>query len=328
MKPENSIFHEYYKQHKFVDKYLVDGDFSVTVIIPVIHTNELWRVNLISIYREIPVKELLIGDGGCIDDSIQIAQEFPRVYILDQKSYKSLGYSIKNLIQAVKTEWFIYLHSDVYLPAGWFDQMKPFSKEYDWFGCRMQQTIMVEYDNDYGVRPYAGSQMGRKRAFLEGLRNLDDDFIYRQEDFIFSDIVETAGYKEGKIDSVFHYHQTISKSSSVWNPKGITVNISQTLPIEEEVRMWDSQVRGIIKYLQPNCGWTIENAIYGVFRLDELGHCSPSTFYDWADSINPKWVPFLKNGIAAKKRELYLAKIFSVIKKTVKKCCKFILGKN
>lgn len=306
----------------------MDDDFSVTVIIPVIHTNELWRANLLSIYREIPVKELLIGDGGCIDDSIQIAKEFPRVQILDQKDYKTLGYSIKNLIQSVKTEWFIYLHSDVYLPAGWFDQMKPFSKEYDWFGCRMQQTVMVDYDNDYGVRPYAGSQMGKKEAFLEGLRNLDDDFIYRQEDFIFSNIVKRAGFREGKIDSVFHYHQTISKSSSVWNPKGIKVNISQTLPIEEEVRMWDSQVRGIIKYLEPNCGWTIENAIYGVFRLEELGQCSSSYFYDWAASINPQWVPFLKKGVTAKKRERYLAKVLSVIKKNAKKITQINLGKN
>ncbi|MBU3604141.1 glycosyltransferase family 2 protein [Polynucleobacter sp. AP-Kaivos-20-H2] len=326
MKAENSIFKEYYRHHEFVDRYLIDDNFSVTVIIPVIHTNELWRANLLSIYREIPVKELLIGDGGCIDDSILIAQEFPRVQILDQRSYKTLGYSIKNLIQAVNTEWFIYLHSDVYLPVGWFDKMKPFSKEYDWFGCRMQQTVMIEYDNDYGERPYAGSQVGRKAAFIDGLRNLDDDFIYRQEDFVFSDVVEKAGFKEGKIDLVFHYHQTISKSSSVWNPRGIKVNISQTLPIEEEVRMWDSQVKGIIKYLQPNCGWTIENAIYGVFRLEELGHCSSSTFYDWANSINPQWVPFLKRGISAKKRERFLAKALSAIKRTVKAIAQINLG--
>jgi hypothetical protein len=39
-------------------------DQGVTVIIPIVHTNELWEENLKSIYREIPTAQLLIGDGG------------------------------------------------------------------------------------------------------------------------------------------------------------------------------------------------------------------------------------------------------------------------
>ena len=57
----------------------------IEVVIPVIHTNELWRANLNSVYREIPVRQLCISDGGCKDDSIKIARSFPRVEVLDQR---------------------------------------------------------------------------------------------------------------------------------------------------------------------------------------------------------------------------------------------------
>lgn len=119
------------------------------MIIPVIHTNELWRGNLLSFYREIPIHTLFIGDGGCIDNSMEIVKEFPRVEVLDHRSYKSLGYSVRKLMEAVETEWFIYIHSDAYLPPGWFDVMCNHQREYDWFGCKMQHTVMAEYDLDY-----------------------------------------------------------------------------------------------------------------------------------------------------------------------------------
>src|SRR5690349_4286459 len=89
-----SIFARYYTDEPFVDRRATDAAGAVDVIIPVIHTNEMRRANLRSIYREIPVNRLLLGDGGCIDDSLEVACEFPRVQVLDHRSFKSLGYSL------------------------------------------------------------------------------------------------------------------------------------------------------------------------------------------------------------------------------------------
>ena len=139
-----SIFQEYYEDKPFVDRYLSESDHAMDVIIPIIHANELWKSNLMSFYREIPIHKLLIGDGGCIDDSMSIAKGFPRVQIFDHSSFKSLGYSIRKLIEAVETEWFAYIHADAYLPAGWFDAMQKHQQDYDWFGCPMQHTVMIE----------------------------------------------------------------------------------------------------------------------------------------------------------------------------------------
>lgn len=294
---EPSIFREYYEKTSFYDRYQDDPSSAVTVIIPTVHTNELWEANLFSIYREIPVKQLLVGDGGCIDDTIEIAGKFPRVIVHNHRHYKSLGFSIRKLIEAVETDWFIYLHSDVYLPKGWFDEMNHHKGDYDWFGCKMRHTVMVEYDNDYGERPYAGSQMGRKEAFAKGLGRIDDDFVYRQEDFVFSDIVAKAGFKEGKLDSIFHYHQTIKKPSPFWNPKDLKVSISQNLSLEQEIRVWNTQARGIIKYLSPSSNWVIYDAGYGVYRLLQLRHFTKKDIYSWILETNPVWLPIIKKQV-------------------------------
>lgn len=313
-----SIFEQYYSKPHFLDRFLEYRGESVTVIIPTIHTNELWEANLLSIYREIPVKQLLIGDGGCIDDTLIIAQKFPRVVIHDHKKIKSLGYSIKKLIEAVETDWFIYLHSDVYLPNGWFDKMMSYRGVYDWFGCRMQQTVMVEFDNDYGPRPYAGSQIGRKVAFTGLLDSIDDDFIYRQEDFIFSDIVSRNGYREGKVDEIFHYHQTIKKPSPLWNPQNVRITISQDLSSEEEFRVWDSQFRGVIKYLPPSSSWAIREAGISAFKLIKLKAIQSSELFSWVNQINPEWLPHLRRELRKQRIKSYLHFAANLIKSIYK----------
>jgi len=278
-----------------VDRFLIEPESSVDVIIPVIHTNELWESNLRSIYREIPVNRLLIGDGGCIDDSIEIAKRLPRVEVLDQRSYLTLGYSLRKLIETVETPWFVYVHSDVYLPEGWFNAMKEHQTEYDWFGCKMQHTVMVEYATVENQRPYAGSQMGLKAAFQKGIEQIDDDYVYRQEDFVLNQIVERAGFRNGKVEDTFHYHQTMYKPSP-WSRKVTAVTIDADLSPEEEVRVWTTQGRGIIKYLEPNNSWVTYNVTASVNRLFELGQLNSANwpeFRQWVVETNPNWVPYL-----------------------------------
>ena len=287
-----SIFREFYTAQPFVDRYLEHSEKGVDVIIPVIHTNELWEANLFSFYREIPIHTLFIGDGGCIDDSITIAQKFPRVQVLDHQNYKSLGYSIRKLIEAVEVEWFIYVHSDAYLPKGWFDAMYKHQSEYDWFGCPMQNIYMVEFDNDYDERPWAGSQMGRKHAFENGLNRVDDDYVYRQEDFVFADIVNKAGFKEGKVTDTLHYHQTMRKPTP-WSRKVKRVQIEMEMSREEEIRTCETMAKGIVKYLNPPklSGALIKN----INRLEEMGVLDWKDFISWTKNTNPSWLPYLKN---------------------------------
>lgn len=298
----NSIFKEYYSDKPFVDRFIAEPTRAVDVIIPVIHTNELWETNLLSFYKEIPIHKLLIGDGGCIDDSISIAEKFPRVQIFDHRSYQSLGYSIRKLIEAVKTDWFVYIHSDAYLPPGWFDAMQKHQAEYDWFGCPMQHTVMVEYNVDYGERPWAGSQMGRKKAFESGLSGIDDDYVYRQEDFVFADIVQKAGFKEGRVTDTLHYHQTMHKPTP-WVRKVNSVRFDMELSREEEIRTWMMMGKGIIKYLQPSNDFLISVASISAEYLIRNKELTWGDFRQWIRKTNPKWLPYIRRGLLKKRLE-------------------------
>jgi len=287
----NSIFCEYYKQNTLIDKYQDMPEEGLTVIIPIIHTNELWKNNLYSIYKEVPVKRLLISDGGCKDNSIEIVKQFPRVEILNHHNYKTLGYCLKELILHVETKWFIYLHSDVYLPSGWYNTMTSYKGEYDWFGCPQQITVMAEYKNTdkmQGVlRPYAGSQMGKKEAFIRGIDIIDDDFVYRQEDFVLAKIVEDNGYKHGFVEDTFHYHQVMHKESP-WSRKINNVQVNVEWSDAEIIRASTMQVMGIIKYLDP-LPHLIREVETHIATLKQFNSFKKKEFMEWIENTNPLW---------------------------------------
>lgn len=291
-KKHTSIFQRYYSHEQFLDRFIANPDEGVDVIIPIIHTNELWESNLTSFYREIPIKRLLIGDGGCIDNSLEIARKFPRVVIYDHKNYTSLGYSIRKLIEAVETKWFIYLHSDVFLPDGWFDIMKKHEGEYDWFGCPMRLTIMADYMLVDHTRPYAGSQMGRKAAFEKGLERIDDDYVYRQEDFVFSDLIKKKGFKEGRIEDTFHYHQVMHKPSK-WGRTITNVSVEVDIKRDEELRTHMTQAKGVIKYLDPTPDMIalVKTHLIKWMDIEEINW---PEFEKWVSETNNAWLPYTK----------------------------------
>jgi hypothetical protein len=287
-----STFERYYASDTLVDRFAKDRARAVDVIIPLMHTNELWRANLRSIYREIPVSRLLIGDGGCIDDSLDVAREFPRIEILDHRDFTSLGFSLRRLIEAVRTEWFVYLHSDVYLSEGWFDTMYARRDEYDWFESNQRITVLAEYPLDtIGVaRGYSGSQMGRKSAFAAVLPRIDDDYLYRNEDIILASLVSKAGFRYGKVRDAVYFHQVMFKPS-LWSRNVKRIDIEPDFSPEEEIRANSTYVRGMVKYLQPNdvSFDIIASMRAAVVRLIELRHTTLADFRKWVHLNNPAW---------------------------------------
>jgi hypothetical protein len=181
--------------------------------------------------------------------------------------------------------------------------------EYDWFGCPMQHVYMIEIENEYGERPWAGSQMGRKCAFTEGLSKIDDDFVYRQEDFVFSELVKRAGYKEGKVTDTIHYHQTMRKPTP-WARKVKGLHIDLELSHGEELRTWNMQARGIIKYLQPSNKWVTDNICHSLYKLSEKKELDWKEFHDWVEKTNPTWIPFINKCYKDKSLLLKMKRFF------------------
>lgn len=287
-----SIFRTYYAEEKLEDRFASSPRGAVDVLIPVIHTNELWEANLRSLYREVPINRLLISDGGCRDDSLKKLENYPRVTILNHQQFKTLGFCLRKLIEEVQTEWFVYVHSDVYLPSGWFERMQTHQKDYEWFGCPQRITALLEYSNidklGGEVRPYAGSQMGKKAAFEAGLTRIEDDYVYRQEDFVLASIVTESGFREGKVEDVFHYHQVMHKESP-WGRKIRGVSLDVEWSPEERVRNSTMQVRGIIKYLKPTPGLTWECETH-LTQLMQSGLLDWREFQGWVQQTNPIWL--------------------------------------
>ncbi|MBI4235001.1 glycosyltransferase family 2 protein [Candidatus Peregrinibacteria bacterium] len=294
-KSDVSIFYRYYNPEEFKDRFLEDDKDALEIIIPIIHTNEMWEANLRSIYREIPVKRLLIGDGGCVDNSIEIVKKFPRVELFDHRQYKTLGFSIRKLIEEVDSGWFAYFHSDVFIPEDWFDVMKKYRNQYDWFGCQMQITAMLEFsdeNNKTKKRPFAGTQIGKKEAFMAHLGEIDDDYVYRQEDYVFENVVNKGGGKCGFVDEVFHYHQLIHKNSP-WARKIKKVSVEMEWSKEELLRASTMQAHGVVKYLKPTpylAAWISLD----LARLLEMKKLNWKEFKKWAAEVNPEWKPYLK----------------------------------
>ncbi|MEM2293774.1 MAG: glycosyltransferase family A protein [Nitrososphaerota archaeon] len=74
-----------------------------------------------SIYKNIPVNRLIVVDGGSNDGTIRFLKTFPNVTIIDDtKGNRATARQIG--INAVKTEWFLFVDSDVILSNDWFNE--------------------------------------------------------------------------------------------------------------------------------------------------------------------------------------------------------------
>lgn len=313
-----SIFERYYIKEEFIDRMKKKNEEGVDVIIPIFNTNELFEKNLFSIYREIPVNRLLIGDGGCTDDSLKILAKFPRIEIIDQTHNRTLGYCIVELISNVETEWFVYLHSDVYLPENWYDVMKKYNNQYDWYECDRSSTILVEYKEDLrkSKRAYSGSQMGRKEAFNKIISKIEDDYLYRNEDIVIHELLLTEGFKYGRVFDTFHYHQIMNKKGEK-EPKLKKVLIERFHDKKWEIDTYLKQVKGIIKYIQPKP--YLLRAVQAPLRiLQQYNAINIKEFKSWVERTNKNWLPYvnLKDSFflwMLKKTRILINKIFNKI---------------
>ncbi len=291
---KKSIYEIYFEKEEFLDRKKLKKEEPIDVIIPLINTNILFEKNLYSYYREIPVNRLIIGDGGCTDDSLEIVKKFPRVKVIDQTNYRSQGFCIAELISLVETDWFIYLHSDVYLPENWYDIMKKYQDKYDWYECNRRMTTLIEFDSNIKnkERAYSGSQMGRKEAFKSIIPKIQDDYLQRNEDIIFHELIEAEGFKYGRIFDTFHYHQVMNKRGDK-EPKFKKITFEKAMDKEWEIKIYTMQAKGIIKYLRPKL-YLIKSVNDSLKILMEYNALNIKDFKIWVKKNNKIWIKYLE----------------------------------
>lgn len=292
---DNFSFAKLFQEEEFSDRYLSDQESAVDVVMPLLHGNELFRKNLFSVYKQIPVNRLLISDGGVIDNSIEVLSEFPRVQIFDHREVQTLGRCLALLFGEVKTEAFCYLHSDVLLPDGWFEEMNKELHKVDWVGSPMQIIALQSFRNDLtGKRPLAGAQMGRNAAFEGILEWIQDDFVYRQEDFVLSSFLERNGFTVGNAMGTFHYHQSMARITSGEENRVSSFSIVTSSSQEEERRVLETQTWGFIKYCDPTSREVVRNLLGSVGVLLEHDRKMGKQLIKFARATNPNWLPVLR----------------------------------
>ena len=157
--------------------------------------------------------------------------------------------------------------------------------------------------NSFSVSPL------KKTFFEKGIKKIDDDFVYRQEDFVFAQIVEDAGGKVGAIEDTFHYHQLIKKPSP-FERKITDVKVTVETTKEEKFRSSMTQVKGIIKYLKPS----VYLSVWATSEIVNLLEQNAITWHElrgWIAKTNPKWLKFISP------RKIKLIKVARAIKKTI-----------
>lgn len=329
MTEQQTIFHQLFDTpEKLVDRHLLQPELEpVDVIIPIINTNPLFRRNLFNIFERVPIRRLIIGDGGCTDGSLDIAREFPRVQIVDQHQYKSLGKCIVELMDHVESDWFIYFHADVFLPEGWYDVMCKYRHSYDWFESSQRNVVLADFwtydhSNWKATRAFSGAQMGRRQALQTITPIVDDDFLQRQEDAIISHLVENAGFKYGRVSETFIHHELMDKRGAM-EPKLISVAINREEDPAWQERMYDMQIKGYLKYCKPTDDMRL-NVLATLESMASLKLLNEKDLINWINENCPIWLPTVQEYISIARDYQRILRARSFVKKVTHLLLKMI----
>ena len=229
-----------------VDTLNILNNNSVDIICPIYWiNNSLFLDNVKSWIEEIPTNRIIFGmnnkdielKGKWLKKIKKIAPRLT-IQIVDQTHLKTLGMCLSDLMKRVETPWFVFVHSDVRLLPDTFACMARHTQ----LECGIIESERIFYNgktSTYGKthqveRAYSGFQLIQKESIANLLDEIEDDFIYRNEDLIFQSRCMENGYKYVKVRA-YHIHQIIN---SKW-----TVSEKET-----DFMQW----KGLVKYTQPN----------------------------------------------------------------------------
>ena len=138
----------------------------VDVVIRTRNSAELLTQCLDSIFAEIPVRKVIIVDGGSTDDTIGIAAQYPDVEVYSKPDL-NLGQATKFGFNAAKTDWVAVIDSDMVLQKGWFEEMSKYMGQADAIeGSRIEYYRLRRVQNLTKLRYGVFGQTLLKRRYL------------------------------------------------------------------------------------------------------------------------------------------------------------------
>ena len=104
---------------------------AVDVAILTMNSERMLRECINSVYENIPVKNLIIVDGYSTDATVEIVNEFQEKYgnVIFVQEKGTRGSARQTAIQMVKSDWFVFVDSDVVLSKNWFAEAEKLIKD-------------------------------------------------------------------------------------------------------------------------------------------------------------------------------------------------------
>jgi hypothetical protein len=292
MKKEKFILYEIFSI-QFLD-LAITSNTRYDIVMPIFNTNSLFKQNLLSIYKYIPINRLLIGDAGCTDDSLEVLKDFPRVEIINHKHYKTSGVCVADLIKRVETKHFFYLHSDIFIQDEFvINNLLKHKGTSDWIeGYREHITIVFDDPINYYTdeRSFSGIQLGEAALLKKSVEEIEDGHLQRNEDIVIAEKVKINGGKFLKVKDSVHLHQIMNKDG-LHEPKFANISIKKKLNIQWEISNWQIQIKGIVLHTIPK-KYLIEEVRLSIFMLVLYGALDVS-FLKKISIENPNWEQYL-----------------------------------
>lgn len=274
-------------KNEIIKKELLKED-RYDVICPLLRPNPKYFYNNVkSWFKEIPINNLYFGCNLDSDDVNQLKDQYPEITIIDQREIKTQGKCLAELMKLVSTEWFVYLHADVELTPYCFEVMKRErakdvgiieSNREIWDGENITYPNYVKSE-----RSYSGFQLFQKKAIEVFIDTIEDDYIFRNEDLIFQNVIEQLGYKYIK-SYAMHVHQAER------------LQLNNNLSIQGEKKINEYQFKGIIKYTLPTNKLIIPACLVSITNyLRKYGMDMYDFFKDFLSKCNEDWARIIIN---------------------------------
>ncbi len=104
---------------------------SVDVVILTKNSERLLRECIDSVYRNVPVMNLIVVDGYSKDDTMRIVKEVQKKHgnVIFVQDRGTRGSARQKAMNEVKTDWFMFVDSDVVLSENWFAKAEKLIKD-------------------------------------------------------------------------------------------------------------------------------------------------------------------------------------------------------
>jgi glycosyltransferase involved in cell wall biosynthesis len=255
------------------DRYKEGKDAGVDCICLTLNAERHLQETLDAFYKEVPIRKLLVIDGGSTDATRDILNMYPRQdnWI---KPGMTTGKAWELLKDKVQTPWLVWIDVGKIPTDGWYDTMLQFKGHGDLLGSLRYNDIggLDSTISDPSKRLLGGPWLIR----TESLKNyhVDDDYAQRNIDIIIRKQLEDGGGEYHLVTSTYHtcYLPTPVKDKEILKQRHI------------------QNAKGIVKYITPE--YAKEHASYllddhWMLMMNDLPR-------KWILETNPTWIPILK----------------------------------